>query len=515
MVVATFTNEQTVDWKKPQNEKILRGKIAEIQSEFSRHYPLIIGGQPIYSEKEIPSYNPSNHKQILGYSSQATRRDIEEAVVYAWKAFEKWKSKTSQERADYLFKAADVIRKRKPELVAWHVMEAGKNWVESDGEINEAIDFLEMYARKAMEMEKDVDLIKQPGIDNKLQYLPLGVGVIIPPWNFPFAILTGMTAGAIVTGNTVLVKPSSVTPIIASKFMEIMAEINLPDGVVNFVPGSSKEIGDFMVGHRDINFISFTGSKEAGVHIDEVAHKKIEKQRWIKRVITEMGGKDGIVVDESADLEAAAKAIVVSAFGFQGQKCSAGSRAIIHENVYEPLIEEIISRTKDLTQGSPVDNCEIGPVIDRSSFAKISQYIEVGKKEAVLACGGETDDSVGYFIEPTIFIDAPADSRIMKEEIFGPVLAICKVSSVQEGIQVFNNTEYGLTGSLFTKNRDHMEYAQKNMVCGNLFFNGKCTGAVVGVQPFGGYYMSGTGAKTGSLDYLKHFVQSKTISENL
>ncbi|SDH67574.1 L-glutamate gamma-semialdehyde dehydrogenase [Alteribacillus bidgolensis] len=515
MAVAEFKNEQTVEWTQPENEKLLREKIYEIQSQFSEHYPLIIGEDRIYSEKKIPSYNPSNHEQVVGYTSQATQQDIEKAIGVAWNTFESWRSKTFRERANYLFKAAEVFRKRKAELIAWHVMEAGKNWTESDGDINEAIDFLEIYGRKAMQMERDGDLIRQPGIDNNLEYLPLGVGVIIPPWNFPFAILTGMTAAAIVTGNTVLVKPSSLTSVIGSKFMEILDEINLPDGVVNFVPGSSREIGDFMVGHRDVNFISFTGSKEAGVHIDETAHKKVQEQRWIKRVISEMGGKDGIVVDESADLEAAAEAIVVSAFRFQGQKCSAGSRAIIHENIYEPLIDKIVSRTKQLTQGSPVDNNDMGPVIDRSSFTNISQYIESGKKESVLACGGGTDDSYGYFIEPTIFIDAPADSLIMKEEIFDPVLAISKVSSVKEGIEVFNNTEYGLTGSLFTQNRDHMEYARRHMVCGNLFFNGKCTGAVVGVQPFGGYYMSGTGAKTGSLDYLKHFVQSKTISEIL
>ncbi|SEI04003.1 delta-1-pyrroline-5-carboxylate dehydrogenase [Halobacillus karajensis] len=515
MAIASFVNETNINWNEAENEKVLREKIYEVQARFSAHYPLVIGGERVYKEDEKLSYNPSNHEQVVGYVSQAAKEDIDEAIFSARNASLSWGLKSFRERASYIFKMAQEIRKRKSELIAWHVMEAGKNWDESEGDINEAIDFLEMYGRKAIELGEETDLKKEQRLDNRMEYLPLGTGVIIPPWNFPFAILTGMTASAIVTGNTVLVKPSSATPVIGYQFMEILEEVGFPPGVVNFVPGSSRKIGDYMVGHRDVNFVSFTGSKEVGVHIDEVAHRRVEGQRWIKRVISEMGGKDGIVVDQSADLEEAAQAIVTSAFGFQGQKCSAGSRAIIHEDVYDSLTEKVVSLTTQLSKGSPVENNEAGPVIDRASFDKISQYIERGMKEADLIEGGGTDDSYGYYIDPTIFTNAPYESAIMKEEIFGPVLAMTKVSSFEEGIDVFNNTEYGLTGSLFTRNRDHIEYARRFMTCGNLFFNGKCTGAVVGVQPFGGYYMSGTGAKTGTLDYLKHFVQTKTTSEIL
>ena len=452
---------------------------------------------------------------MIGYVSQASKGDIDTAIVAAREAYESWGSITFEERALHLFKAAKIMKRRKAELIAWQIYEAGKNWTEADGEINEAIDFLEMYGRKAIELEKGEELVRLPGIDNRLEYKPLGVGVIISPWNFPLAIVTGMTVSAIVTGNTVLLKPASLTPVVAAKFMEIMHEAAIPDGVINFVPGSSREIGDYMVGHRDINFISFTGSKEVGLQIDEVAHTRIPKQRWVKRVVAEMGGKNGIIVDESADLDAAAEGIVTSAFGYQGQKCSAGSRAIIHENVYDAVVDKILERMKKLQVGPGTENNPIGPVIDDKAFRSITEYIEIGKEEGELVFGGNSDNAEGYFITPTIFKDVAPGARIMKEEIFGPVLAICKVTSVEEGIDVYNDTEFGLTGALFTNNREQIRYARKKMDCGNLFFNGKSTGALVGVQPFGGYYMSGTGSKTGNLDYLLNFVQAKTISENL
>lgn len=515
MPVGPFKNDAPTDWSNVEKQEELRKSLEFVTSELGKEYPLIIGGKEISTEKKLVSYNPASHQEVIGYMSQASQDDVEIAITAARTAFEDWSSLTFQERALYLFKASEIMKRRKAELIAWQIYEAGKNWTEADGEINEAIDFLEMYGRLAMELEKGQELVSLPGIENRLEYKPLGVGVIISPWNFPLAIVTGMTVSAIVTGNTILLKPASLTPVVAAKFMEIMYEAGIPDGVINFVPGSSGEIGDYMVGHRDTNFISFTGSKEVGLQIDEVAHTRIPGQRWIKRVVAEMGGKNGIVVDESADLDAAAKGIVTSAFGYQGQKCSAGSRAIIHENIYDELVDKIVEQTKSLQVGPGAENHSIGPVIDDQAFVKISDYIEIGKEEGNLIHGGEGDRSKGYFIHPTIFKDVSPEARIMKEEIFGPVLAICKVASVEEGIDVYNDTEFGLTGALYTNDREQIRYARQKMDCGNLFINGKCTGALVGVQPFGGYYMSGTGSKTGCLDYLLNFVQAKTIAENL
>ncbi|SFP02873.1 L-glutamate gamma-semialdehyde dehydrogenase [Salibacterium halotolerans] len=515
MSVAPFQNQPPIEWGKTENKERLYKSLKYVKAESGREYPLLIGGEEILTENKISSHNPASHNEVIGYVSQAGRDHIETAISAARSAYNTWSSTTFQERASYLFKTAEIMKRRKTEMIAWQIYEAGKNWAEADGEMDEAIDFLEMYGREAMSLDQGQNLVSVPGIENCLEYRPLGVGSIISPWNFPIAIVTGMTVSALVTGNTVLLKPASLTPVIAAKFVEIMQEADVPDGVINFVPGASGDIGDYMVEHQDINFVSFTGSKEAGLHIDEIAHKRIPGQRWIKRVVAEMGGKNGIVVDESADLDAAAAEIITSAFGYQGQKCSAGSRAIIHESVYDEMVKKIIERADTLQVGPGSENNEIGPVIDEKAFKKINHYIEIGKGEGTLVFGGTSDDTHGYYITPAVFKDVPAASRIMKEEIFGPVLAICKVADVEEGIQVYNDTEFGLTGSLFTKSRDHMIYARREMDCGNLFLNGKCTGALVGVQPFGGYYMSGTGSKTGCLDYLLNFVQAKTIAENL
>ncbi|ASN04845.1 L-glutamate gamma-semialdehyde dehydrogenase [Virgibacillus necropolis] len=514
MPVAPFKNDAPTDWGNPENKEELNSSLEFVKTELGKEYPLVIGGREISTEHKLASYNPALHNEVVGYVCQAGKDDIETAITAARKAYESWSSATFQERALHLFKAAEIMKRRKAELIAWQVYEAGKNWTEADGEINEATDFLEMYGRNAIKLEQGQELVSLPGIENRLEYKPLGVGAIISPWNFPLAIVTGMTVSAIVTGNTVLLKPASLTPVVAAKFMEIMHEADIPDGVINFVPGSSGEMGDYMVAHRDINFVSFTGSKEVGLRIDEVAHTRIPDQRWIKRVVAEMGGKNGVVVDESADLDAAADGIVTSAFGYQGQKCSAGSRAIIHENVYDVMVNKIIERTQALQVGSGNENNAIGPVIDEKAFKKINEYVEIGKNEGILVCGGDSDDTEGYYITPTVIKDVTPESRIMKEEIFGPVLAICKVANVEEGVEVYNNTEFGLTGALYTNKRDQIMYARQKMDCGNLFFNGKCTGALVGVQPFGGYYMSGTGSKTGCMDYLLNFVQAKTCAEN-
>lgn len=513
MTMTPFQNEPFLDYTLPENKRKMTEALEKVQSQFGQTYPLWIDGKEIETDTTDPSVNPAKHREVIGYISQAKASHIEEAIAAASKAFESWSLTSFEERAMYLVKAAAIMRRRKQELCAWQTFESGKNWKEADADVAEAIDFLEFYARQAIRLGQGQELHPYPGEDNRLEYLPLGVGVIIPPWNFPLAILTGMTASAIVTGNTVLLKPAPQSSVMAAKFVDMMRELHLPDGVLNFVPGHPEEIGDLMVGHRDTRFISFTGSKATGTHIDAYAHRPIEGQRWLKRVIAEMGGKDGIVVDETADLDAAAEGIVTSAFGFQGQKCSAGSRAIIHADVYDEVVEKVVARTKELKMGAPAENYPVGPVIDEKAFEKVTRYIAIGKKENRLLLGGNADDSEGYYIEPTIFDQCTRESTIMQEEIFGPVLAICKVSSFEEGIDVYNDTEYGLTGSLYSQDRRRLEYARRHMMCGNLYLNRKCTGALVGVQPFGGFNMSGTDSKAGGKDYLLNFVQPKVVTE--
>ncbi len=515
LTLQPYRNEPVLDWSQADRRRQLEAALTSVKTQFGKTYPLYIGGREVTTPDRLESLNPSRHSEVVGLVCQADKALIDESVSAADRAFANWRLTSFQERALFLVKAAAIMRRRKAELMAWQIWESGKNWSEADGDVNEAIDFLEFYARAAIELGGGKELEPYPGEDNRLMYQPLGVGVVIPPWNFPLAILTGMTASALVTGNTVLLKPSPLSSVMAAKFVEIMRELQLPEGVLNFVPGPPEIIGDHMVAHHDVRFVSFTGSKATGIHIDEVAHRNIAKQRWIKRVVAEMGGKDGIVVDETADIDAAAAGIVASAFGFQGQKCSAGSRAIIHEAVYDEVVAKVVQLTGALKIGPANEDPDLGPVIDAKAYAKITGYIELGKNEAKLALGGDADDREGYFIHPTIFVDASPQSRIMQEEIFGPVLGICKVSSYEEGIRVFNDTEYGLTGAVFSALRERLEYAREHMMCGNLYFNRKCTGALVGVQPFGGFNMSGTDAKAGSKDYLLNFVQAKTVTERL
>jgi 1-pyrroline-5-carboxylate dehydrogenase len=405
------------------------------------------------------------------------------------------------------------MRRRRLEFAAWMVYEVGKNWVEADVDVAEAIDFMEFYAREMIRLGQIQPLTSLPEEDNRLTYIPLGVGVIIPPWNFPLAIMAGMTTAAIVSGNTAVLKPASTSPVIAAKFVELMAEIGLPQGVLNFIPGSGAEIGDFIVDHPKTRFISFTGSREVGIRINERAAKFANGQIWIKRLVAELGGKNAVVVDATADLEAAAAGIVQSAFGFQGQKCSAGSRAIIHKDVYDEVVAKVVVKAKALHVGLPEEDAPIGPVIDPKAYHKVLEYIEIGKNEGRLAAGGGKAEGNGYYILPTIFANVNGEARIMKEEIFGPVLALCKADSLEQAIGIYNNTDYGLTGAVYSNNREHLEYARQHMHCGNLYFNRKCTGALVGVHPFGGFNMSGTDSKAGGPDYLLQFTQAKLVSE--
>lgn len=349
---------------------------------------------------------------------------------------------------------------------------------------------------------------------NQYHYEALGVGIVISPFNFPLAIMAGTAAAAIVTGNTILLKPADAAPVVAAKFVEVMEEAGLPNGVLNYIPGNGAEIGDFLVEHPKTRFVSFTGSRAVGCRIYERAAKVQPGQKWLKRVIAEMGGKDTVLVDKDADLDLAASSIVYSAFGYSGQKCSAGSRAVIHQDVYDEVVEKAVALTKTLTVGNPEDpDTYMGPVIHEASYNKVMKYIEIGKSEGKLLAGGEGDDSKGYFIQPTIFADVDENARLMQEEIFGPVVAICKARDFDHMLEIANNTEYGLTGALLTKNRAHIERAREDFHVGNLYFNRGCTGAIVGYQPFGGFNMSGTDSKAGGPDYLILHMQAKTTSE--
>lgn len=508
-----FRNEPFTDFSAEANKQAMEDALRLVEAELGRTYPLVINGEKIQTTKLGRSINPGNKEQLVGQMSQADKEQALAAIAAADTAFADWKLVSPEARAGYLFKAAAEIRRRKFEFSAWLVYEVGKNWGEADADVAEAIDFLEFYGREMLRLAAPQPLTPYPGEHNQLTYIPLGVGVVIPPWNFPFAIMAGMTSAAIVSGNTVVLKPASTSPVIAAKFVQLMEEIGLPAGVLNFVPGSGSEIGDLMVDHPRTRFISFTGSRDVGLRINERMAKTNEGQIWMKRLIAEMGGKDGIVVDQSANLDDAATAIVQSAFGFQGQKCSAGSRAIIHQDVYDEVLDLIIQKTNQLKVGPAVTNAPIGPVIDQQAYEKILDYIEIGRGEGRLVVGGSIAEGDGYYIQPTVFADVAPEARMMQEEIFGPVLAVCKAASYKEAIDIFNHTEYGLTGAVFSSNREHLEYARDHMHCGNLYFNRKCTGALVGVHPFGGFNMSGTDSKAGGRDYLLLFTQAKLVSE--
>ena len=515
MVVA-YKHEPFTDFSVEANRIDYLNALQTVEGYLGQDYDLVIGGERITTEDKIVSYNPSNKREVIGRVSKANKELAEKAMQVAVQAFKTWKKVKAEFRADVLFKAAAIIRRRKHEFSALLTKEAGKPWKEADADTAEAIDFLEYYGRQMLLIKDGAPVQSRPNEFNRYDYIPLGVGIIISPWNFPFAIMAGTTVAAIVTGNTVLLKPASTTPVIAAKFVEVMEEAGLPKGVLNFVPGSGSEVGDYLVDHKDTRFISFTGSRDVGLRIFERASKVHDGQIWIKRVIAEMGGKDTIVVDKEADLELAATSIVSSAFGFSGQKCSACSRAVIVEDVYDQVLERVVALTEELTQGDPTDYSNyMATAIDQNAYNKIMDYIEIGKREGRLLTGGKGDDSIGYFIQPTVFADLSPDARIMKEEIFGPVVGFTKAKDFNHAIEIANNTEYGLTGAVITNNREHIEKAREEFHVGNLYFNRGCTGAIVGYQPFGGFNMSGTDSKAGGPDYLLLHMQAKTSSEML
>ncbi|HEX6121971.1 MAG TPA: L-glutamate gamma-semialdehyde dehydrogenase [Ktedonobacterales bacterium] len=511
-----FGNEALTDFSRPENIERQEAALRQVESELGQTFPLIIGGERRFTEDTFTSLNPANPEQVIAVFSKAGVAEANAAVEAAWKRFQTWQYTSAAERAGYLFRAAELLRERRFYFNALQIYEVGKSWVEADGDTAEAIDFLDFYAREALRLAEEQPITPIPGERNELRYIPLGVGVAIPPWNFPCAIMAGLTTSALVAGNTVILKPASTAATIAGRFVDLLEDAGVPPGVVSFLPGPGGVVGDALVQHPLTRFISFTGSREVGLRINELASTLAPGQIWIKRAILEMGGKDGIIVDETADLDAAAAAIVTSAFGFQGQKCSACSRAIVVDAVYDEVMRKVVERAQQVTVGPTEDQSHVmGPVVDASAFSKVQDYIQIGKGEGKLLLGGEALDESGYFIAPTIFGEVAPDARLAQEEVFGPVLAAIRVRDFDEALSVANNTQYGLTGSLFSGDRGRVERALREFHVGNLYINRKCTGALVGGQPFGGFNMSGTDSKAGGRDYLLLFTQAKAISEKV
>jgi 1-pyrroline-5-carboxylate dehydrogenase len=512
-----FRNEPLTDFSKEENAQAMREAIEKVKGELGREYPLVIGGERITTENKFDSINPANRTEVVGCFQKATKDLANQAVETAHKTFQTWKNTSAEERAETLFRVAAILRERKHEMSAWMIHEVGKSWAEADGDTAEAIDFCEFYAREMLRYGAPHPLTHVQGEENALEYIPLGVGTVIPPWNFPLAIMAGMTVASFVTGNTVVLKPSSDAPAIAYKFFEILEEAGLPAGVVNFMTGSGAEVGDVIVDHPKTRYIAFTGSKEIGLRINERAAKVHDGQIWIKRVVAEMGGKDAIIVADDANLDEAATGVVQSAFGFQGQKCSACSRAIIDARVYEPMLEKIVERTEKIRVGNPTDSSTtMSAVINQKAFKTINDYVEKGKAEGGrVIVGGGADGEQGFFIEPTVIADVKPGAAIEQEEIFGPVLAVIKANDFDDALKIANDTQYGLTGAVYSSDESKLERARREFHVGNLYLNRKCTGALVGVHPFGGFNMSGTDSKAGGRDYLLLFLQAKVSAEKV
>jgi 1-pyrroline-5-carboxylate dehydrogenase len=516
MSLPAFHNEPFTDFNDPANVAAMERALAEVKSQFGQTYPLMVGGERITTEQTIASLNPARPDEVVGYVCSADVSLAERAVKLAHARFDTWRKVPAAERAAILFRAAEVMRKRKLELCAWIVYEVSKSWAEADGDVAEAIDFAEFYGREMLRLDEPQPVGQMPGEASQLRYIPLGAGVAIPPWNFPLAIMVGLTTAPVVAGNTIVLKPASASPVIAAKFMEVLQAAGLPADVVSYLPGPGGSVGDALVDHPQTRFVAFTGSKEIGIRINERAAKVHPGQLWLKRTVLEMGGKDTIIVDETADLHAATEGIVASAFGFQGQKCSACSRVVAVSQVYDELLDRVVERAGSLSMGDPAERgVFMGAVIDRRSRDKIGEYIAVGRSEGRVVLGGEVATEGGYFIPPTVVADVPPLGRLAQEEIFGPVLTFIRAQDFEEALAVANNTEFGLTGGLFSRDATRLRRVEEDFHVGNLYLNRKITGAMVGAHPFGGFNMSGTDSKAGGRDYLLLFLQGKSIAERL
>jgi 1-pyrroline-5-carboxylate dehydrogenase len=515
-MLTPFENEPYVDFSQSEPRRKMLEALKLVESQLGREYPIMIGGEKITTGEKIVSTNPANPSQVVGSVAKATPQLAEHAVKVAYEAFPSWSLVEPEVRARYLARVAAILRRRIYEFSAWMVYEVSKTWLEAYADAAEAVDFVEFYAREMMRLGGGHPTTPYPGEENEARYIPMGVCAVISPWNFPLAIMAGMTVAAAVTGNTVITKPAEQSPILAAKFYEVLEEARFPAGVVNLLPGLGEEVGEVLTGHPLTRVVCFTGSRDVGLHIYEKTAKHQPGQKWLKKAILEMGGKDCIVVDDDADIDSAAEGIVAAAFGFQGQKCSACSRVVAHQAIYDELLDKVVERTKKLTMGDPTtENFNMGAVIDPDSKRKIESYIEIGRSEGRIVLGGTKAEGLGdgYFIPPTIVADLDSNSRIAQEEIFGPVLGFIKAKNFDDALAIANGTEYGLTGALYSRKREHLERARHEFMVGNLYLNRKCTGALVDVQPFGGFNMSGTDSKAGGRDYLQLFMLAKSVSE--
>jgi 1-pyrroline-5-carboxylate dehydrogenase len=512
-----FRNQPATDFTRSDVARQMRAALDRVRGQLGREYDLIIGGHRLRTTEKIQSLNPAKPSEVVGIHQRAGKEHVEPAIQAAARAFEGWSRTSWEERIALLFRTAGILRERKFEMMAWLVYEVSKNWAEADADIAETIDFCEFYARQARQLAQAKAPVQLPGEHDQIFYVPLGVGAVIPPWNFPCAIMAGMTLASMVCGNTVILKPSSDSPTIAAKFVEILEEAGMPEGVVNFCPGAGASFGDAVVAHPKTRYIAFTGSREVGLRINKVAADRAPGQIWIKRTILEMGGKDAILVDADADFDSAVEDITAAAFGFQGQKCSACSRAIIDERIYDKFLERLKARVERIHVGDPVANANMAAVINEGSMKSILDYIEIGKREGRLITGGAraTDAGEGYFIQPTVIADIKPGSRLEQEEIFGPVLAVIRCRGFEHGLAIANDTEFGLTGAVYSSSPEKIAVAKREFHVGNLYINRKCTGAIVGAHPFGGFNMSGTDSKAGGPDYLLLFTQMKSVGEKL
>ena len=514
--MSPFVNEPYADYKQPEVRAAATAALKKVRKQLGKDYPLLIAGKKVKTNAKLTSVNPSLSSEVVGTHSKADAKLAAQALEAAVAYFPTWSATPAVDRILMAHKAARILRERKMEFCAWLVVESGKTWPEAEGETAEAIDFCDYYARQMYKMANPEPVVQLPGERDEMIYIPLGAGIIIPPWNFPLAILAGMSVAALVAGNTIIIKPSSETPTIAAKFAEVLAEAGFPAKSFSLCVGSGAVIGDLLVEHPKTRFVSFTGSRAVGLRINELAAKPRKGQIWIKRVLAEMGGKDAIVVDHETDIDVAVDGVIASAFGYSGQKCSACSRAIVDKSIYNEFVEKLAAKAATLTVGDAAGfDHSMGPVVSESAQKSILNYIKIGKREGRLVAGGGKAPGSGYYLEPTIIADVAVDARLFQEEVFGPVLSVTKARDFDHAIELANATEYGLTGAVYTSNKEKIAKAKKSFFVGNLYINRKCTGAMVGAHPFGGFNMSGTDSKAGGPDYLLQFMQAKSIGERV
>ncbi len=512
----SYENSPSVNFVHRQSQEQMRTALRDVRKRFGQQYPLVINGQKITTGTFTPSINPSNPSEIVGSVAEGGIPEAEAAVKAARAAFGEWSRVSVSERAALLERVAAIMDRRRFELSAFEVFEVGKPWAEADGDIREAIDFLLFYAQQMRVMGRPRLTQHILGEESYQHYWPRGVSLVIAPWNFPIAILCGMVSAALVTGNTVVMKPAEQSAVCGALLMEMFEEAGVPAGVLNLLMGDGAIVGKHLVNHPDIDMIAFTGSREVGLNIWKAGGETLPGQRELKRVVCEMGGKNAVIVDSDADLDEAIVDTIYSAFGYQGQKCSACSRLIVLEENYDRVVERLLAATASLRVGNPEEpGIYVGPVIDEDAYRRIEQRVVDGRTEATLAYQASEVPPQGYFVPPTIFTDVKPDSRLAQEEIFGPVLSVIKVRDLDEAIRVANSTQYALTAGFFSRSPANIERVKSELEAGNVYINRSCTGAVVGRHPFGGFKMSGGGTKAGGPDYLLQFLVPRVVTENI